>query len=189
MRGKHKPIPLPMHRYPFTLVRVQLFRADGSQVYQNPLWFIIIGPRRAEIPVPAAFHAYRQRFDIEHAYRFCKQRLLLTRYQTPETDHEQLWWRIVHLAYLQLWVARTVAQRLPRPWERYLPTMQQPAALSPSLVQRDFGRIIRTFGTPAQPPQPRGYSSGRVRGTRCPQRERHTVVVKSQKQPLPAVAN
>jgi len=122
MRGKRKPTPLPMHRYPFTLVRVQLYRADGRPVYRNPLWFIIIGQRRAEITVPDAYLAYRQRFDIEHAYRFCKQRMLLTRYQTPKTDHEQVWWRLVHLAYLQLWVAQPVAQRLPRPWERYLPT-------------------------------------------------------------------
>ena len=189
MRGKRKPTPLPMHHHPFTLVRVQLYRADGSKVYQNPLWFIIIGQRRDEITVPDAFHAYRQRFDIEHAYRFCKQRLLLTRYQTPETDHEQTWWRLVHLAYLQLWVARSVAQRLPRPWERYLPTMQATAALSPSLVQRDFGRIIRTLGTPAQPAKRRGYSPGRAEGTRSFKRERQTVVVKSKTQIQPASAD
>jgi hypothetical protein len=189
VRGKRKPTPLPMHLYPFTLVRVQLYRADGRPVYRNPLWFIIIGPRRAEITVPDAYHAYRQRFDIEHAYRFCKQRMLLTHYQTPETEHEQAWWRLVHLAYLQLWVAQPMAQRRPRPWERYLPTMHVAAPLSPALVQRDFARIIRTFGTPAQPPKRRGYSPGRVPGRAYPKRERQPVVVKAKKQAKSATAD
>ena len=54
MRGKRKPTPLPMQRYPFTLVRVQLYRAVGRSVYRNPLWFFIIGARRHEITVTAA---------------------------------------------------------------------------------------------------------------------------------------
>lgn len=185
MRGKRTPAPLPMHQHPFTVVRVQLYRADGTPVYRQALWFIIIGARRSEVTGTAAYQAYRQRFDIEHAYRFCKQRLLLTRYQTPDVRHEEVWWRLVHLAYLQLWVARPLAERGPRPWERYLPTMRATAPLSPALVQRDFPRIIREFGTPAQPPQPRGYSPGRVPGTQRPKRERQQVIVKSK---TPAMA-
>jgi hypothetical protein len=179
MRGKRKPTPCPMHRYPFTLVRIQIYRADGTTVYRNPLWLIVVGERRAEITLPEIFHAYRQRFDIEHGYRFKKQRLLLTAYQTPETAHEENWWRLVHLAYLQLWVARPLAQRLPRPWERYLPTMKTTAPASPAFVQRDYARIIQELGTPAQPPKRRGYSPGRAAGTIMPARERHDVVVKS----------
>lgn len=178
MRGKRKPTALPMQRYPFTLVRVQVYREDGTPLYQRALWFLVMGKRRPEIPVVAAYQAYTQRFDIEHAYRFCKQRLLLSQYQTADVDHEQRWWRLVHLAYLQLWVARDVAQRLPRPWERSLPSMQTTAPLTPALVQRDFSRIIREFGTPAAPAKPRGYSSGRASGTPGPVRERHPVVKK-----------
>lgn len=188
MRGKRKPMPLPMQQHPFTLVRVRLYRDDGTLVFRKALWFIISGARRAEITVTAAYQAYRQRFDIEHAYRFCKQRMLLTRYQTPDVDHEETWWRLVHLAYLQLWVARPLAERWPRPWERYLPSMRARVPLSPSLVQRDFARIIRTFGTPAQPPKPRGYSPGRAPGTPGPKRERQAVVVKSKQQPKPTPA-
>ena len=32
--------------------------------------------------------------------------MLLDAYQTPETAHEENWWTLVQLAYLQLWVAR-----------------------------------------------------------------------------------
>ncbi len=136
-----------------------------------------------------AYPADRQRFDIEPAYRFCKQRMLLPRYQMLETDHEQTWWRLVQFAYLQLWVTRSVAQHRPRPGERYLPTMRVTAPLSPALVQRDFARIIRTLGPPAPPPKLRGYSPGRATGTRYPKRERQTVVVKSKMPAQPAAAD
>lgn len=178
MRGKQKPEVLPMHRYPFTLIRVQVYRADGTPLYRRDLWLILMGARRAEVTPRQAYQAYDQRFDHEHSYRFAKQRLLLDNYQTPDVTHEEHWWRFVHLAYLQLWVAREVAERLPRSWERYLPTMQTPALLTPTLVQRDFGRIIGEFGTPARPAKQRGYSPGRQPGTPGPVRERQPVLKK-----------
>lgn len=178
MRGKRKPLPLPMHCYPFTLVHVQVYRADGSLLYRRPLWVLIMGARRAEIPLVQAYQAYDQRFDIEHGYRFCKQHLLLTAYQTPDVEHEEKWWEFVHLAYLQLWVARDFAQRWPRPWERYLPTMQADTPLTPTLVQRDFGHIIQQLGTPAQPAKLRGNAPGRAPGTSQPAREPQPVVKK-----------
>ncbi len=185
MRGKRKPTALPMHRYPFTLVRVQVYREDGMPLYQQALWFLVMGQRRTDIPVTDAYQAYTQRFDIEHTYRFCKQRLLLCKYQTPDVDHEQRWWRLVHLAYLQLWIARDVAQRLPRPWERSSPSMHATTPLTPSLVQRDFSRIIQELGTPAAPSKPRGYSPGRTRGASLSRRERLPVVKKQVAVALP----
>ena len=55
---------------------------------------------------------------MEQFFRFTKQNLLLDKFQTPETEHEEHWWQIVLLAYLQLWVAREHASCLPRPWEK-----------------------------------------------------------------------
>jgi hypothetical protein len=82
---------------------------------------------------------------------------------------------IVALADTQLWLARHVAESLPLPWERYLPEAESKTA-SPSTVQRDFGRIIRQIGTPAQPPKPRGKSPGRAKGEQPPPRKYHPVV-------------
>ena len=104
----------------------------------------------------------------------------LTAAQTPVATREEAWWQLSCLAYLQLWAAYPVAQRCPRPWERYLPA-QQLEQLTPSQVQRDFDRIIRQFGTPAQPPKPRGNAPGRPRGTRLTPRPRYAVVRKSVK--------
>ncbi len=178
MRGKRQPEVVPMHRQPFTLRRVQLYRADGTPLYRRALWLVLMGARRTEVTPPQAYQAYEQRFDQEHSYRFAKQRLLLDSYQTPDVTHEEHWWRLVHLASVQLWVAREVAERLPRSWERYLPTMRTTAPLTPTLVQRDFGRIIGEFGTPARPAKRRGYSPGRQPGMPGPLRERQPVLKK-----------
>lgn len=75
------------------------------------------------------------------------------------------------------WMARHVAHLLPRPWERNLPAMRT-HSMSPTLVQRDFGRIIRQLGTPAKPPKRRGNSPGRRKGTKLTLRPRQKVVVK-----------
>ncbi len=177
MSGKNKP-KLPMHEHPFTLVRVVRYDSDGKAVCKHPLWLIVIGNRRHELTLMQIYQAYLARFDIEHFFRFGKQKLLLTRFQSPEVKREEHWWQLAHLAYAQLWMARHVAVALPNPWERYLPTMTH-RSLSPTLVQRDFARIIRHLGTPAQPPKPRGYSPGRRKGMKPPPRPRCNVVTKT----------
>ena len=126
--------------------------------------------------------AYQQRFDLEHFFRFGKQRLLLDKFQTPQVESEESWTRLVLLAYLQLWLARPLAERWPRPWERYLPVVKEALEASPSLVQRDLSRIIREIGTPAAPPKPQNNASARLTGTKLPPRLRIPVVFKEAKQ-------
>jgi hypothetical protein len=181
MRGQKG---LPMHEHPFTLIRIQVVDAQGRPVFQRPMWLIVVGQGRGEISLPAAWEAYRQRFDVEHFFRFGKQRLLMNAYQTPDVEHEENWGQLVITAYVQLWLARTLVEALPRPWERYLPQAKAGVA-GPTKVQRDFGRIIRQIGTPAAAPKPRGKSPGRALGTCLARRERHPVIVKgAQSRPM-----
>jgi hypothetical protein len=162
-KGGRRVQELCLHNYPVRLARISFNRDNGESVYTRPLWLIIMGSRRQEIKLEEISLAYHQRYDMEHFFRFGKQRMLLTRYQTPEVEHEQNWWQLVHLAYLQLWVAQRYAANQPRPWERYLPQMRQKCP-SPAMVQRNFGAISRRFGTPAYLPKRRGYSPGRPKG-------------------------
>ena len=178
MRGSRD---CPMHQYPFTLQRILLRDAEtGKPIFKRPMWLIAIGKRRHELSPRESCGAYGQRFDLEHLFRFSKQKLLLGAYQTPEVVHEENWVQLSLLAYVQLWAARTLAVHLPRPWERYLPQPPQ-GRITPSNVQRDWNRIIAQMGTPAVAPKPRGKSPGRLKGQSQPPRERQPVIKKGKK--------
>lgn len=177
MRGKRD---LPMQRYPFTLVRAVVLDEQGQPVFKRALWLIVMGARRGELSLVEAWEAYDQRYDLEHYFRFGKQRLLMAALQTPDVEHEENWLQIVQLASVQLWLGRELAGSALRPWERYLPQRAGGSA-SPSQTQRDWGGIIRQIGTPACPPKRRGKSPGRAQGTRLTRRPRQAVVKKPSK--------
>jgi hypothetical protein len=181
MRGKNKPERIPMDQYPFTLVCITRYDEEGNPAFKRPLWLIVVGKRREELSLMDIYEAYDSRADLEHFFRFGKQKMLLTASQTPDTLREERWWQVVHIAYAMLWIARHLAQHLPRPWERHLPTTKR-QEITPTLVRRDFERLIQQLGTPAQPPKPRGKSPGRPKGMRLPPRPRRKVVVKGKKQ-------
>jgi hypothetical protein len=177
MKGKRD---YPMHNRPFTLIRIRMLDADGRPVFRHTMWLVVVGEQRPQLSLLEVHQAYIQRYDLEHFFRFGKQRLLMAGYQTPDVEHEQNWSNLIQLAYVQLWLARSLANTMPREWERYL---QKPRAgvAAPSMVQRDFGRIIQQIGTPAAAPKPRGKSPGRAEGTKMVPRERHPVVKKTTK--------
>ncbi|MGB0383716.1 MAG: transposase [Ardenticatenaceae bacterium] len=177
MKGKDG---IAMHEIPFTLIRIRCLNSNGKSAFKKDLWLIVVGKRRYELNLLDLYEVYRQRFDIEHYFRFGKQKLLMTAFQTPEVEREENWWQIVQLAYTQLWLAGPLAQHLPRPWEKYLPHPEGQIP-SPSQVQRDFGRIIRQLGTPANSPKVRHKGTGRSKGETLPPRPRHAVVKKGKK--------
>lgn len=171
----------PMHENPFTLIRVTVTDQDGNLVFNRPLWLIVMGERRNEVSLIDAREAYAQRYDLEHFFRFGKNRLLMSAYQTPEVKHEENWWDLVGLAYTQLWLASPLVKIMPRPWERYAFSRNISRSANPSAAQRDFGRLIRQFGTPAALPKPRGKSPGRQSGQSPGRRKRLPVVIKAKK--------
>jgi hypothetical protein len=153
--GKGKPT----HKFPFTLLRIERIDDSGKSLFK-PMWLIVIGERRGELSALQAYDSYRQRFDLEHTFRFGKQNLLLNAFATPDVEHEQQWVKFVMLAYVQLWAAHSLAVALPLPWEKQSLTVSS-TRISPSKVQQDWFRIISQLGSPAVSPKPRGYSSGR----------------------------
>jgi hypothetical protein len=174
MRGKKDT---PMHEHPFTLVKICWYNQKGEALFHKPLWLIVMGDQRDQLSLLDIFAAYLQRYDLEHFFRFGKQKLLLDKFQTPDYQHEEHWWQLAALAYLQLWVAKELASQLPRPWERYLPSVVN-KLITPAATQRDMSRIIRQIGTPAPAPKPRGKSLGRPKGAKLTPRKRHPVLKK-----------
>jgi hypothetical protein len=178
MTGKRD---IPMHNHPFTLIQIIVTDSNGKEVFKRPLWLIVLGEHRQEICLSDIYDSYRQRYDLEHFFRFGKTKLLMASYQTPEVEHEQNWWEIVGLAYVLLYMSAPLAQTLPKPWERYLPQFKElkiGRLSSPSMVQRNLPQIISQIGTPSSLPKPRGKSSGRPKGYSLGKRERIPVIIK-----------
>ncbi len=176
MRGKREPILIPMQKYPFTLLRIRLYNEKGKLVHKKPLWLIVIGEQRQEVSLTEGCEAYQQRYDVEHFFRYAKQKLLLDRFQTPIVQNEEKWWKIVHLAYIQLWMGRQYCIKTIHPWE-HLPKIKDKPP-SPAMVQRSFGEIIWQFGTPATEPKRRGNSPGRRPGIILPLRKLQPIIHK-----------
>ncbi|HUZ61755.1 MAG TPA: transposase [Hanamia sp.] len=176
MRGKYKVEP-------FRLVRIQIFKENGERLFKRSLWLLTAGKKRDELSLQDIIESYRQRFDIEHFFRFGKTRLLLDKFQTPEVEHEEAWWQLAMLSYMQLYMARQLANNLPNPWEKWLQEFKSDKLeKSPSQVQKDFTRIISEIGTPAKPPKQRKKSRGRSQGDTQTKRQHHKVVYKGKKQ-------
>ena len=159
----------------------------GSPVWSNfigalwrPMWLSVFGQGRHQLTAEEGWQVYCQRYDLEHFLRFSKQKLLMSAFQTPDVEHEENWVQLTLLAYVQLWAARSLAVNLPRSWERYLPSSVN-GHVTPSLMQRDFSRIISQIGTPASSPKRRGKFPGRSLGQSQPRRRRHQVVKKEAK--------
>ena len=171
------------------VVRIRICKPNGELLFKKPLWEVVVGKRKNELSLAEIYDAYRQRFDLEHFFRFGKNRLLMDKFQTPDVDHADAWWQMVMLSYAQLFLGKNYAEKMPAPWEKYLPEYQNSTpVITPTQVQRDFGRIIREFGTPAKPPKLRNKSKGRQKGELQNKRTRYPVVIKSKKVALKQAA-
>jgi IS4 transposase len=90
--------------YPLRLLRVQIYKESGELLFKRPLWLTAAGKRRMELSLGDIFTSYRHRFDIEHFFRYGKNRLLMDKLQTPDVRHEESWWQLVMIAYAQLYI-------------------------------------------------------------------------------------
>ncbi len=152
-----------MEKHPFDVVCAQVFDETGRSVFKKPLWLMVTGRRRNELSSKQIYESYAQRYDIEHTFRFGKQKLLLARSQTPDTRHEENLTWVTMLSLAMLYQTRRLAVEVKYPWERRRVTsiVRTPPVTQ---VQRDYIRIIREIGTPARIPKPRGKSVGRLNG-------------------------
>ena len=55
----------------------------------RPVWLIVIGAERHQLSLKEIHEAFQYHSGMEQFFRFCKQNLLLDRFQTPETEHRE----------------------------------------------------------------------------------------------------
>lgn len=181
-RGKN------MKDKPFRLVSVELIDpTTEAPIFKRKMWLAIWGDRRGELTLEQIYWSYRNRFDIEHYFRFGKQRLLMDSYQTPDVQHLDNWMEIVGLAYWLLWAARHEATHQVYKWQKYDPRHQQRVKYqlppTPSEVQRQLQTIILSFEQEPFVPKLKIKSEGRQRGDVQVKRQRYKVVRKGKKKP------
>jgi hypothetical protein len=165
----------------FDAVRVTVLKEDKTDLYKKPLWLMLTGKRRRELSLADIADSYFRRFDIEHFFRFGKQKLLLAGFQTPDVWHAENWWWICIISYTMLYHARLLANQVRNPWETKKESSHSKEISTPSQVQRDYERIVGRIGTPACDSKPRGKSPGRLKGVKMAERKRCAVIKKSKK--------
>ena len=161
------------HQYPFRLLQVVVFNEDKKSIFKRPLWLAIFGEKRLALSLHESVKNYRDRYDIEHYFRFGKQRLLMDSFQTCDTEHEENWWKLCALCYCQLYLSRELCRGTPEAWERYLPEFKRQnniELVSAPFVQRGFAKLLGDIGTPALKPIQRGNPLGRKSGQKSDKR-------------------
>jgi len=96
---------------PFDLVNIRLTDGQtGQPLFKKQMWLCVFGQRRTELNLEEIYWAYRNRYDIEHFFRFGKQKLLLDKYQTPIEENLGNWMEVVKLTYWLLFVGKQQAK-------------------------------------------------------------------------------
>jgi len=176
-RGKN------MKNKPFRLVRIRLLDAKTEQpLFKKCMWLCVWGQRRMEPGAEEIHWAYRNRYDIEHFFRFGKQRLLLDKSQTPDEGRLQNWMEIVNLAYWLLFVGKGEARHGCRKWQQYDKNFKNRVGhdmqVTPSQVQLQMEGIILGFGQGPFLPKLQIKGKGRKKGLVMQKRKRHPVLKK-----------
>jgi hypothetical protein len=158
---------------------VEFLKADGTPLYQRPIWLFWTGPLTVSVWVLAQMYLWR--FGIEHAFRFFKQHLGLNANQSTFLHDTELWMWLCALAYWQLLLMRSLVADYRPAWQPRL-VQGQPKPLTPGQVQRAAGRFLCQLGSPARSPKRAGKGKGRAAGY-CPApRPRYAVVKKGKQQ-------
>jgi hypothetical protein len=158
-----------------TVVRV--VRPTASRTKRDPRtsWFVWIGDPQADVAQVAL--GYVHRFSQEHGYRFEKQSLLWDKPRVRTPEQFTVWSWLVAIAHNIIVLARDEVQAQVRPWEN------KQRCPSPQQVRRGLHKLLPHLGSPARPPQPRGKSAGRAKGTKLPKRTRYALTRQEPKVP------
>jgi len=179
-RGKN------MKDKPFELLRIQLLDAQSEQpIFKKSMWLGVWGKRGKELNEEEIYWSYRNRYDIEHFFRFGKQKLLLDKFQTPDEEHLQNWLEVVSLSYWALWVGQSEARHGCPKWQKYdkntKDRFEHNLKVSPSQVQMQMTGIILGFDQTPFLPKLQIKGKGRQLGQTMAERKRYPVLKKGKK--------
>lgn len=177
LRGSHT---YKSYNHPINIIKVTIL--DKNSKYLNSLWLSCFGSKRNEIDILEIYNSYKSRYDIEHLFRFAKQKLLFDKFQTPEVINNENWCKFSMLGYTLLFFARNLVQKTPHPWEKNLESYKNNnnnSTATASQTQRGFKKILTIIGTPAKKIKVKIKSGiGREKGLKINKRENSDVIYK-----------
>ncbi|MDJ0799164.1 MAG: NF041680 family putative transposase [Calothrix sp. MO_167.B12] len=158
-----------------SIIRVERLDEQGNLRILKPLWLAWIGEQMPSLE--QVWQLYLRRFNVDHWYRFLKQRLhwTLPKFSTPKQCER--WSDLMPIITWELWLARDIVTDNPLPWQKSLDKM------TPGRVAQAMGSILAVIGTPAGSPKPRGKSPGWKRGQPRQRRNRYPIVKKTTPKP------
>jgi hypothetical protein len=166
---------------PSALIVIFEYRADHSLKHQKPMVLRVFAPEYLPFNSSDSAWLYFFRFSIERFFSTKKKRLLLGHFQSPDVEHQQTFAMMGSLAYQQWYLGKmsgAIQWRI-KPWHRYPKRDPKGNKLSPSHVQRGFGSVLQTVGTPSVFIRTRSSPPGRQEGEVQKKRERQPVIRKS----------
>jgi DDE superfamily endonuclease len=150
---------LPVVEGTLIQLRVQHLPGDRSP---EPLWLWSSRAGTSADQVDRAWQAFLRRFDIEHMFRFFKQVLGWTRPRLRDPAAADRWTWLIIACYIQLRLARYLAEDLRLPWQQPCP----PGRLTPARVRRGFRSIRQALPDLASAPKPGKPGPGRPPGSK-----------------------
>jgi hypothetical protein len=151
-----------------TVIEVRVERLPDGRSPHRTMWLWHSGPHEPDLDV--CWRAYLRRFDMEHTFKLMKSQLGWTAARVRHPEQAVRWTWLLIAAYVQLHLARHLADDLRRPWERR-PRPGKP--LTPYRVRRAFRHVRDRLGTPTRLPKTRHPGPGRPPGGRNTPAPRH----------------
>jgi hypothetical protein len=165
------------------LVGVTVYDAvTGQRVFRHDLFLWVSGAGRERLSVAQIYEKFRHRWDLEVTNRFCKQKLLLDSYQTPELGHWENWVLIVTLSLWLLFCASGEVGSVRPKWQQYSePQEAKGGRKTPAQTRKGAERLFLTFEKGLFEPKKVKKGVGRRKGEVQEKRVKVKVVKKGSK--------
>jgi hypothetical protein len=107
-----------MSEIEINFVRVEVFKETGERKYDRDLWIGVSGKARGKVTMKAAYYEYKDRFDIEHYFKFSKSKLLMDKFQSSDPKKDEDFMLFGAISYHVLCKAADLLDDIQvRPWE------------------------------------------------------------------------
>lgn len=148
-----------MKEKPVNFIKVELYDLEGKKIYNNDLWLCVSGKKRNQLTPKEVYIYYKQRFDMEHFFKFAKSKLRFDKLQTINPDRDEDYCMFVMLAYNHLYHLKNHTL-ISKPYDWYAKKIDY-SNPTPAEVYRSLPTVADEFLDIRKPPTKRGIPDRR----------------------------